>query len=88
MVKPILINTEFDFDRQIWWTYFDSENGSAGNPKRFGINKFHYKFQAKIAFENNDACRQYLLKRAQKYREQFDDFSEMPEKTILGVNDK
>lgn len=88
MAKPILTNTEFDFDRGIWWVYFDSENGRAGNPKRFGINKFHYKFQAKIEFGNNEACENYLLKRAQEYIKQFDEFSKIPEEKILGVNDK
>lgn len=88
MSKPVLIHTEFDFDRSIWWAYFDSEGSGASDYKKFGINNLHYKFQAKIDFKKNDECKNYLLKRAQEYKEQFDDFSEMPGEKILGVNDK
>lgn len=88
MGKPILIDAEFDFDRQIWWAYFDSEKGNVGNYKRFGVNKLHYKFRAKLDFKKNEECEAYLLKRAQKYMKQFNDFSEMPEEKIIGPRDE
>jgi len=88
MVKPILKNTEFDFSRNTWWAYFEPENGNGNPPKRFGVNDFHYKFQAKMDFGKNDDCREYLVKRAQEYAKKFNDYSEMPEEKILGSTNK
>lgn len=89
MAKPFLLEKEikFDFDTGTWWAYFVSED-NGGDRKKFGITKMYYKFQAGIDPLNKEECKNYLLKRAQEYIKQFDDFLEMPEEKIMGRNDK
>ena len=89
MAKPFLLEEEieFDFDTGIWWAYFVSED-NGDDRKKLGITKMHYRFQARIDPLNKRECKKYLLKRAQEYMKKYPDFSEMPNKTILGSDDK